>query len=129
MLRITAEHADIAAFTGARAPAGNAGGLEPLTGDELQERVATYRKFAADRAESAELNLLVQMVAVTDDRPAAVRPLLEHLPQLTEEQALDSRCCSSAPSSRSPSNCWSAASGSGFRTSPSWSRPWRRSRR
>lgn len=69
---------------------GNAGGLEPLTGDELEERVATYRKFAADRVESAELNLLVQLVAVTDDRPAAVQPLLEHLPQLTEEQALDS---------------------------------------
>ncbi|MGW2343267.1 LLM class F420-dependent oxidoreductase [Streptomyces sp. NPDC001661] len=90
MLRITAEHADIAAFTGARAPNGNAGGLEPLTGDELDERVATYRKFAADRPESAELNLLVQLVAVTDDRPAAVQPLLEHLPHLTEEQVLDS---------------------------------------
>ncbi|MFJ9173111.1 LLM class F420-dependent oxidoreductase [Streptomyces sp. NPDC102360] len=90
MLRITAEHADIAAFTGARAPAGNAGGLEPLTGEELEERVATYRKFAADRPESAELNLLVHLVAVTDDRTAAVRPFREHLPHLTEEQVLDS---------------------------------------
>lgn len=90
MLRLTAEHADIAAFTGARAHSGNAGGLEPLSGDELEERVATYRKFAGQRDEPAELNLLVQLVAITEDRPAAVRPLLERLPSMTEQQILDS---------------------------------------
>ncbi|MFM9454044.1 LLM class F420-dependent oxidoreductase [Streptomyces europaeiscabiei] len=86
MLRITAEHADIAAFTGARTVAG--GKLEPLTADELDERVGRYREFAAGRKEPAELNLLIQIVALAEDRGAAVRPWLDHLPNLSEEQAL-----------------------------------------
>ncbi|WP_327347185.1 LLM class F420-dependent oxidoreductase [Streptomyces europaeiscabiei] len=86
MLRITAEHADIAAFTGARTVAG--GKLEPLTADELDERVGRYREFAAGRKEPAELNLLIQIVELAEDRGAAVRPWLGHLPNLSEEQAL-----------------------------------------
>ncbi|GAQ62496.1 LLM class F420-dependent oxidoreductase [Streptomyces scabiei] len=86
MLRITAEHADIAAFTGARTVAN--GKLEPLTAGELDERVGRYQEFAAGRKEPAELNLLVQIVEFTEDRAAAVRPWLGHLPNLTEEQAL-----------------------------------------
>ncbi|WP_328840382.1 LLM class F420-dependent oxidoreductase [Streptomyces europaeiscabiei] len=86
MLRITAEHADIAAFTGARTAAG--GKLEPLTADELDERVGRYREFAAGRKEPAELNLLIQIVELAEDRGAAVRPWLGHLPNLSEEQAL-----------------------------------------
>ncbi|MGW7257925.1 LLM class F420-dependent oxidoreductase [Streptomyces sp. NPDC054834] len=89
MLRLTAEQADIAAFTGLRPVAGStAGKLSPLTAEELDERVARYRKFAAGRAEPAEVNLLVQMVAVTDDPEAVLRPLLDRQPQLTVEQAL-----------------------------------------
>lgn len=72
MLRLTAEHADIAAFTGARARDG--GVLEPLAAEELDERVALYLKLAAGRAEPAELNLLVQIVIVTDDPGAAIQP-------------------------------------------------------
>lgn len=86
MLRITAEHADIAAFTGARTAAG--GKLEPLTAGELDERVGRYREFAAGRKEPAEFNLLVQIVELTEDRGAAVRPWLSHLPNLSEEQVL-----------------------------------------
>ncbi|MFE7761316.1 LLM class F420-dependent oxidoreductase [Streptomyces sp. NPDC057438] len=86
MLRITAEHADIAAFTGARTMAN--GKLEPLTAGELDERVGRYQEFAAGRKEPAELNLLIQIVEVTEDRAAAVQPWLDHLPNLTEEQAL-----------------------------------------
>ncbi|WNZ13286.1 LLM class F420-dependent oxidoreductase [Streptomyces sp. 11x1] len=86
MLRATAEHADIAAFTGARAVGG--GKLEPLTAEELDERVGRYQEFAAGRKEPAELNLLIQIVELTDDRAAAVRPWLGHLPNLSEEQAL-----------------------------------------
>ncbi|WP_216587519.1 LLM class F420-dependent oxidoreductase [Streptomyces brasiliscabiei] len=86
MLRITAEHADIAAFTGARTAAG--GRLEPLTAGELDERVGRYQEFAAGRKEPAELNLLIQIVELTDDRGAAVRPWLGHLPHLSEEQVL-----------------------------------------
>ncbi|MCC9711985.1 LLM class F420-dependent oxidoreductase [Streptomyces sp. MNU76] len=86
MLRATAEHADIAAFTGARAVGD--GKLEPLTAEELDERVGRYQEFAAGRKEPAELNLLIQIVELTDDRAAAVRPWLGHLPNLSEEQAL-----------------------------------------
>lgn len=87
MLRLTAEHADIAAFTAARTRDG--GALEPLAAEELDERVALYRKLAAGRAEPAELNLLVQIVAVTDDPGAAIQPWLSHIPDLTEQQVLE----------------------------------------
>ncbi|MET9446812.1 LLM class F420-dependent oxidoreductase [Streptomyces cinerochromogenes] len=87
MLRLTAAHADIAAFTGAR-PGRTPGTLEPLRAEELDERVARYRALAADRAEPAELNLLIQLVAVTDDPEPALKPLLESLPGLTVDEAL-----------------------------------------
>jgi len=90
MLRLTAEHADIAAFTGARlAPGSATGQLLPMTAGELEESVARYRRLAEGRKEPAELNLLIQMVAVTDDREAAVRPLVERVPGATVEQALE----------------------------------------
>ncbi|MFG2343171.1 LLM class F420-dependent oxidoreductase [Streptomyces phaeochromogenes] len=87
MLRLTAEHADIAAFTGARTRDG--GVLEPIAAEELDERVALYRKLAAGRAEPAELNLLIQIVTVTDDPGAAIQPWLSRIPQLTEQQVLE----------------------------------------
>ncbi|MFF4691286.1 LLM class F420-dependent oxidoreductase [Streptomyces sp. NPDC001307] len=87
MLRLTAEHADIAAFTGAR-PGSAPGSLEPLTAEELDERVARYRGLAADRAQPAELNLLIQLVAVTDDPEPVLKPLLERQAQLTLDTAL-----------------------------------------
>ncbi|MGY6019266.1 LLM class F420-dependent oxidoreductase [Streptomyces spinosirectus] len=90
MMQLTAEHADIAAFTGARpVPGSTTGRLAPVTPTELEESVARYRRLAEGRAEKAELNLLLQMVAVTGDRAAAVRPLVERLPGTTVEQALD----------------------------------------
>ncbi|MEU6101208.1 LLM class F420-dependent oxidoreductase [Streptomyces flaveolus] len=90
MLELTARHAHIAAFTGGRTvPGSTTGQLAPITAAELDERVARYHASAADRAEPAELNLLIQLVAVTGDREAAVRPLLEHVPHLTAGQALD----------------------------------------
>ncbi|MET9679982.1 LLM class F420-dependent oxidoreductase [Streptomyces coeruleorubidus] len=91
MLRLSAEHADIAAFTGARAvPGSTTGQLTPITADELDERVARYLKFTEDhREEPPELNLLLQMVIGTEDREAAVRPFLEHFPDLTVDQVLE----------------------------------------
>lgn len=89
MMQLTAEHADIAAFTGARAvPGSTTGRLEPVTPTELEESVARYRRLAEGREEEAELNLLLQMVAVTEDRAAAVGPLAERVGS-TVEQALD----------------------------------------
>ncbi|WP_406462349.1 LLM class F420-dependent oxidoreductase [Streptomyces sp. NBC_01622] len=90
VLRLTAEHADIAAFTGARlVPGDTEGKLAPVDSTEFAQRVARYREFAAGRAEPAELNLLIQMVAVTDDPAGALGPLLERRPDLTLEQVLD----------------------------------------
>ncbi|MEU6092397.1 LLM class F420-dependent oxidoreductase [Streptomyces sp. NPDC047085] len=89
-LRLSAERADIVGFTGARMVPGSATGkLEPVTAEEVDRRVARYRELAAGRAEPAELNLLVQLVAVTDDPEVALKPLLERQPQLSLEQALD----------------------------------------
>ncbi|MET8246865.1 LLM class F420-dependent oxidoreductase [Streptomyces sp. NPDC005202] len=89
MLRLTAEHADIAAFTGARpVPGSTTGQIMPITAEELDERVTLYRELAAGRREPAELNLLIQIVAVTEDRAGALRPLLDRQPQLTLDQAL-----------------------------------------
>ncbi|WP_339127980.1 TIGR03621 family F420-dependent LLM class oxidoreductase [Streptomyces sp. f51] len=87
MLRIAAEHADTVAFTGART--GRNGTLEPLTATELDARVELHRKASVGREEPAELNLLIQIVSVTDDRSAAVRPWLPRLHGLTEREALD----------------------------------------
>ncbi|MFF9278159.1 LLM class F420-dependent oxidoreductase [Streptomyces griseosporeus] len=90
MLRLTAEHADIAAFTGAYpVPGSTTGKLAPVPADRLEERMARYRQLAAGRARPAELNLLIQQVTVTGDREAALRPLLERQPHLTLEQALE----------------------------------------
>ncbi|WP_371551729.1 LLM class F420-dependent oxidoreductase [Streptomyces sp. NBC_00554] len=89
MLRLTAGHADIAAFSGVRlVPDSTTGKLDPLTAEELDERVAAYQRLAVDRKEPAELNVLIQIVAVTDDREAAVRALHSRVPRLTLEQVL-----------------------------------------
>ncbi|MEV5314248.1 LLM class F420-dependent oxidoreductase [Streptomyces sp. NPDC052610] len=90
MLRLAARHADIAAFTGARAvPGSTSGELLPVTADELDERVGLYRRLAGGRKEPAELNLLIQLVAVTEDREAALKPFLPYVPHLSAEQALE----------------------------------------
>ncbi|NUT28368.1 MAG: LLM class F420-dependent oxidoreductase [Streptomyces sp.] len=90
VLRLTAEHADIAAFTGARSVRGSTTGqLEVMLAGELDERVARYRELAAGRDEPAELNLLIQFVLETDDREAAVQPLMERVPYLTPGQVLE----------------------------------------
>lgn len=86
VLRLAAERADIVAFTGGRTTKER---LRVSTADELDERVAAYRKFAAERSAEAELNLLIQRVVITDDRRAAARDFLPHVPYLTEDEVLD----------------------------------------
>ncbi|MGW7424076.1 TIGR03621 family F420-dependent LLM class oxidoreductase [Streptomyces sp. NPDC054813] len=89
MLRLTAEHADIAAFAGARlAPGSTEGRLDPVPAEELDERVARYAELATGRGEPAERNLLIQIVAITDDPQSALGPLLERRPELILAQAL-----------------------------------------
>ncbi|MEV8547526.1 LLM class F420-dependent oxidoreductase [Streptomyces sp. NPDC051572] len=90
MLRLTAGHADIAAFTGASLePGSTTGKLAPVDAAGFGQRVARYREFAAGRTEPAELNLLIQQVAVTDDPASALKPLLDRRPDLSLEYVLD----------------------------------------
>ncbi|WP_405568249.1 LLM class F420-dependent oxidoreductase [Streptomyces sp. NBC_01167] len=86
VLQLAAEHADIVAFTGAR---DSGDGLQVLTAEEVDERIAAYRGVAGGRSDEQELNLLLQLVAVTDDREAAVKELLPRVPHLSVEQVLD----------------------------------------
>lgn len=90
MLELTAEHADIAAFTGASlVPGSTEGKLVPMANEDFEARLARYKELAAGRKQAAELNLLIQMVVVTEDRAAAVAPLVERVPDATVEQALE----------------------------------------
>jgi probable F420-dependent oxidoreductase len=90
MLELAAEHADIAAFTGASlVPGSIEGKLVPMANEDFEARLARYKELAAGRKEAAELNLLIQMVVVTEDRAAAVSPLVERVPDATVEQALE----------------------------------------
>jgi probable F420-dependent oxidoreductase len=90
VLQLAAQHADIIAFTGAASDRN--GVLRMLNAEQLDERVATYRVFAAKhaaRTDTAELNILIQMVVPTNDRRATLRPFVEQMRHLTEEQALE----------------------------------------
>lgn len=90
MLKLTAEHADIAAFTGASlVPGSTEGKLVPMANEDFEARLARYKELAAGRKQAAELNLLIQMVVVTEDRAAAVAPLVERVPDATVERALE----------------------------------------
>ncbi|MCK7626366.1 LLM class F420-dependent oxidoreductase [Streptomyces sp. RS10V-4] len=90
LLRLAARYAEIVAFTGGRqAPGKPEGTLELLPATEVAASVAAYRTYAADRAEPAELNILVQRVLVTGDRRAAAREFAGHGVGVDEDQALE----------------------------------------
>jgi probable F420-dependent oxidoreductase len=90
MMRLTAQHADIAAFTGGRSAPGKPEGiLELLTAEELESRLADFRGFAADRKEPAEFNILIQQVVEAGDRRAKAREVASYGIGLDEDQALD----------------------------------------
>jgi probable F420-dependent oxidoreductase len=90
VLELAAGHADIVAFTSAAAdPAEPSGIPRALSAEELDERVAAYRKFAADRAEPAELNLLAQRVVPTPDRRGGTRSHPGKPPPPPKDQALE----------------------------------------
>ncbi|MFI9045763.1 LLM class F420-dependent oxidoreductase [Streptomyces sp. NPDC053427] len=90
MLRLTARHAEIAAFTGGRQSPGKPEGvLELLPAEELAASVARYQEYAAERPEPAELNILVQQVLPTDDRRAVAREIAARGIGLDEDQVLE----------------------------------------
>ncbi|MFI6938905.1 LLM class F420-dependent oxidoreductase [Streptomyces sp. NPDC050418] len=93
MLRLAAEEARIAAFTGARSHPQEPGTLLALSADQFAAGIARYEEFErAGRGaaeEPAERNLLLQMVQLTDDRAKAVEALAARSTHLTPEQVLD----------------------------------------
>jgi probable F420-dependent oxidoreductase len=56
--------------------------------DRLDATVAHIAEHAAGRERPLELNALVQVVTITDDRRAAAEALVEHVPSLSVEDAL-----------------------------------------
>ncbi len=82
MLTMAAEHADTIALTGA--PTAKEGGLVGLAdADAFAERVAFVRSRLGTR--EAEINVLVQLVVVTDDRRAALADLQRFAPDMSVE--------------------------------------------
>ncbi|MFJ1754069.1 TIGR03621 family F420-dependent LLM class oxidoreductase [Kitasatospora sp. NPDC088134] len=73
VLRLAAQHGDIAGFIGMRYDPTAFGGLRLIPRTELAERVAYFDRVVGDRAAKVEKNLLLQAVIVTDDREAAIR--------------------------------------------------------
>ncbi|MGW8376859.1 TIGR03621 family F420-dependent LLM class oxidoreductase [Streptomyces sp. ODS28] len=89
VLRLAAEYAEVAAFTGARQVRGAPyGALELISPDALEERVSHFRACASSRSAPAELNMLVQRVAITEDRASAAASWRAHAPALTEPELL-----------------------------------------
>ena len=87
LLTHAAEHADIIGFTGlGRTLADGHRHAARFQPPALDEAVATVHRAAGDRA--VELNVLVQRVEITDDRPAAAAAIAERVEDLTVEDAL-----------------------------------------
>ena len=114
MLRMAAEHADIAAFTGARTAGAAAAPCSPPTNST--DGSAAYREVAAGRQEPAELNLLVQIVDRHRRPRAAVRERLAAVPTSARSRPWICRCSRSGRVGRSPTSCWRSVSGTASRT-------------
>ncbi|AYY13577.1 TIGR03621 family F420-dependent LLM class oxidoreductase [Actinobacteria bacterium YIM 96077] len=89
-LRLAAAYADIIGFGGLFQMKGEPPGTFRLaTSAELEERVAYMREQAGARIDEMEINVLVQLVAITGDRRGYAEQLVaEHLPYYTVEEAL-----------------------------------------
>lgn len=84
LLTLAARHAAVIGFTGAAAGDGRFPRLD--TAEGVDERVAFARKQLGTRADDVELNILVQRVAVTRDRRAALEEFASLTPDLSAEQ-------------------------------------------
>jgi probable F420-dependent oxidoreductase len=91
LLQLAATAADIVGFAGFHQVHGTSDvALSHFTAAGLEDRLAVVREAAGPRFDDLELNLLVQVVRVTDDRRAEAEELAEHFPRLTAEDLLDS---------------------------------------
>ncbi len=78
LLAVAAREADIVGFTGFWHPPGaEQVATSHFSHEGLAERIAHVRRKAGDRFEQLELNILVQVVKVTDGRDAEIAALVE----------------------------------------------------
>jgi probable F420-dependent oxidoreductase len=91
MLALAARRADTVALSGlVQAPGEPPGTFRLATAAAAGERVRFIRDRAGDRAADPELNVLVQTVIITPDRPGTARKLAsERFPYLTPTEVLD----------------------------------------
>ena len=91
LLRLAAETADIVGFAGFHQVHGTSDvALSHFSAAGLEDRLAVVRAAAGARFDELELNVLVQVVIVSDDRRAEAERLAEQFPALTVDDLLDS---------------------------------------
>ena len=90
VLHLAAARADIVGYGGILQASGQPPGTFRIaTAEELDERVSYFVDCAQGRARDIEANLLIQIVAVTEDRAGvANRFIAEHSPELSLHQFL-----------------------------------------
>ncbi|CAO5189390.1 putative F420-dependent oxidoreductase, MSMEG_2516 family [Frankia sp. AiPs1] len=86
LLALAARRADIVAFTAAAPDPADPSAFRLLTAEAFAERVAFFERAAGARAAEIERNLLLQVVAPTDDRAARLAAKADQLPYLTPAQ-------------------------------------------
>jgi probable F420-dependent oxidoreductase len=84
LLSLAAREADIVGFAPRAKADGSGLDRSDITAAAVDDKVAWVREAAGDRFASLELNLLVQAVAVTDDRAAAIEPLMRRFETTAE---------------------------------------------
>ncbi len=92
LLRLGAREADIVGFTGLGRTLPDGQRHEPagFAAARVAERLALVREAAGERFAALELNALVQLVTVTDDRTATAEAIAKGVPPLTPGDVLDS---------------------------------------
>jgi probable F420-dependent oxidoreductase len=91
LLQLAATSADIVGFAGFHQVHGTSDvALSHFTAAGLHDRLRVVRDAGGDRFDDLELNVLVQVVTVTDDRRAEAERLAELFPSLTADDLLDS---------------------------------------
>jgi probable F420-dependent oxidoreductase len=91
VLTLAAKYADIVGIGGLFQVKGEPPGtFQMTTAAKAEERMAFVRERAGNRADEIEFNVLVQFVAITDDRRGLAESLVaERVPYLTVDEALE----------------------------------------
>lgn len=118
MLPLAAREADIIGLLPSMSTSGGGFAEDEMSLDAFATKVAVIREIAGERFASIDLNILVQTVAVTADRPTAIRRIRKER-ELTDDACSARRWSMPALSRRSPGGCGPSATGSASPTSSS----------